>query len=343
MFLKKIKLIKYAGYKEKTFDFTKPNGDPYRFICFFGPNGYGKTSMLQAIQLLTLNTTGYSPDRVYNKLKSLVYTKSGLGAYTGITEVEYKNNWMTKKKDKKPEMTIEGLFSDGKKDYIVSLNEYGFTQNDLAPIYSSNETKEEKTNILNRGPFGKDHAAYRQRLIHMLKADSDLSMNRFQLKTNAIPMFERIISEIYSYDVKCSLPTGTLPEDMEYSVDFYVVKEDEYIPFKRMSAGEKKIAKSFSELFNIMDDLANPKRKDLNEIPMPGYPKIILIDNVEMHAYYTRHVSLVNELKKTFNHQQIFATTHSGVLIPRYLDGQNDQENEQYIDLHPVNHRKLKS
>lgn len=342
MFLKKIKLINYCGYRKQEFNFVKPSGQPYRYVCFFGPNGYGKTSMLEAIQLLTFNTIGYNVDRIYNKLKPSVYNKTNIGAYHNVAGMEYKDNFIVKqKKNKQPEMLIEGTFSDGQKDYVVSLNEYGFTRNDLAPFSDSDTTKEERIKTLFSGPFGKNHFPYRQRLIHFLKSDTDLSMTRFQLKTNYIPIFENIISDITGYEIKCIEPSGTVPEDFEYCTNFEMIKfGDEHIHFKAMSAGEKKIAKSFSEVFNIMDDLANPKRKDLNEIQMIGYPKIILIDNVEMHAYYKRHISLVDKLKESFKDQQIFATTHSGVLIPRFLEGLNDTENELYVDLEPLNNRQ---
>ena len=42
LFLKSLKLVNYCSYVNHTFDFTKPNGEPYRYICFFGPNGVGK-------------------------------------------------------------------------------------------------------------------------------------------------------------------------------------------------------------------------------------------------------------------------------------------------------------
>ena len=42
LFLKKLTLDNFCNYKHHTFDFTKSDGTPYRFICFFGPNGCGK-------------------------------------------------------------------------------------------------------------------------------------------------------------------------------------------------------------------------------------------------------------------------------------------------------------
>jgi len=101
-----------------------------------------------------------------------------------------------------------------------------------------------------------------------------------------------------------------------------------------MSAGERKIAKSFSDLLNLMYTLANPGS---GEESLVHWPRLLLIDNVEMHAYFDRHVKLINTLKKVFHQQQIFATTHSGILVPRYIAGENDQETELYIDLDEIN------
>ena len=70
---------------------------------------------------------------------------------------------------------------------------------------------------------------------------------------------------------------------------------------------------------------------------MPGWPKILLMDNLVMHVYYDRHATMVDCLKRVFSEQQIFSTTHSGTLISRQLAKENDWENELWIDLEKVN------
>jgi hypothetical protein len=46
---------------------------------------------------------------------------------------------------------------------------------------------------------------------------------------------------------------------------------------------------------------------------------------------------MVDCLKRVFNEQQIFATTHSGTLINQQLAKENDWENELWFDLEKIN------
>ena len=71
--------------------------------------------------------------------------------------------------------------------------------------------------------------------------------------------------------------------------------------------------------------------------PMPGWPPILALDNCVMHVYYDRHVQMIECLKDVFQKQQIFATTHSGVLIQRFLNSENDSESELMINLEEIN------
>jgi len=103
--------------------------------------------------------------------------------------------------------------------------------------------------------------------------------------------------------------------------------------FRRMSAGERKITKSFSDLLNLMYSLEHPED---SEVEMVHWPRLLLIDNIEMHAYFDRHVRLLNCMKRVFGHQQIFATTHSGVLIDR-AQHNNDYQDELWFDLGEIN------
>jgi predicted ATP-dependent endonuclease of OLD family len=168
----------------------------------------------------------------------------------------------------------------------------------------------------------------------MVSTDNDLGMNQFQIHASQIENFEKIVSQITRFPVEAIKPAGMTPQEQEFSTDFVLIKKDHRVHFKRMSAGEKKICKSFSTLLNMMHSLAEPTKGDL---AMPGWPRILLIDNVELHVYYDRHVALIDCLKSVFSQQQIFTTTHSGTLITRYLDGENDQENEMMIDLEKIN------
>jgi len=323
MFLKSLTLKNYCGFEDYTFDFTKPNGDLYKYICFFGPNGIGKSTLLEAISLLTWTTSRYRPDQIQQRLRKYVRNED-YSLYNSLAYPKFDVG----------NMTITGTFTDGQEDYVVSLNENGFERNDLVPMAPKESESEDILAIASTGPWGGDFIKHNQRLIHFMSTDSDLSLNKFQLHSGYMKKFEETYTTITGYSAVCLPPAGTTILERLYCTDFTILKNKHKVHFKRMSAGERKIAKAFSQIFNLMYDLANPIP---GEILLDGYPRMILLDNIEMHIYYKRHVDFINCIKDVFNKQQIFSTTHSGVLIPRFLCGENDQENELYIDLEPIN------
>lgn len=322
LFLTKLRLENFCNYEHHVFDFCKPDSSPFNYICFFGPNGCGKTTLLEAISLLTMNQQGRSPEHVKRSLRKYVRNPDYNPTYEKITGHTYDKNFATDYKDDLPEMIIEGTYTIDGVPYVVRLNQDGFVRNDLVPEEG------------NSGPWGEDHLQYRQRVAHLITSDSDLAMSKFQLHKDQAETFEKITSTIMRYPVDCVSPSGLVPMDQEYCTDFVIHKKGHKIHYKRMSAGEKKISKSFSQLLNIMHDLEHP---DPGEPVMEGWPRILLIDNVEMHIYYDRHVAMVDCLKQYFSSQQIFTTTHSGVLIERSLRKENDSNNELMVDLEKIN------
>lgn len=329
LYLTKLKLTNYCGYINHEFDFLRKDGTPYPFICFFGPNGIGKSNLLGAISLLTSNQANRNEESLKTALRKYVFNVDYLPTYERLKDFKIKQQF-AEEINPGNKMLIEGTFSTSNKDYIVSLTQNGFTRNDLAPL-----------NNINSGPWGDEHLKYRQRIVHSLTADNDLSRNTFQLHYDKINQFIPLLQEVFRYPVECPEPKGMSSADRGYCLDVVITKTKKQCPdqeikthFKNMSDGEQKICKSFSQVLNLMHDLECPMAGDE---PMVGWPRIIIIDNIEMHVYYDRHVTFVDCLKKEFNKQQIFATTHSGILIPRYLRKENDQENELWIDLEPIN------
>lgn len=335
LYLKQLKLVNFCGYENCTFNFLKEDGTPYKFICFFGPNGVGKSTLLEAIMLLTMNRFGRGMDRIKQSLLKYIHNENYDPAYNQIGAAE----------DGAPiaNMLVEGTYVLNDKEYIIQLTETGWVRNDFSPVPNIDDpTIEEMSKWARTGPWGEDHLKFTQRISHLVSSDNDLSLNKFQLVKPHVPDFEAIMTEIMRWPTKCIMPPdvrGMRQNSKEYSTDFVIKKtkrltgKEVQVHFKRMSAGERKIAKSFSDLLNLKHTLANPSPGDL---ALPGWPRILLIDNVEMHAYYDRHVRLVTALRQIFGSHQIFATTHSGVLIKRHLAGTNDPE-ELYIDLDEVN------
>jgi len=319
MFLVNLKLQNFCSYKYYNFNFKKPNGSPYPFICFFGPNGIGKSMLLEAITLLTANQTGRNPENIRRSLQKYIRNKDYNPSYDRISGHKYKDGFAISQEKNPTKMIIEGTYELDGKQYIVRLNQDGFERNDF----------------VTESPWGDDHLLYRQRIAHFITSDSDLSMSKFQLRREQMKQFESITSKIMRYPTECIVPSGFLEADEEYCTDFIILKKDHRIHYKRMSAGEKKISKSFSELLNLTYDLSHP---DPGEPVLKGWPPLLLLDNIEMHIYYDRHVDTVQCMKENFPKQQIFATTHSGILIERFLQGKNDQETELMINLEEINY-----
>lgn len=184
------------------------------------------------------------------------------------------------------EMKLTAIFSDMVNDYTVSLNSSGIVTNELP------KTKYEHALIID--------------------ADNPMELMRFQISEDAKRMFLDIAEEVYGY--RCLLQNEVEeydPEKGEYVVfwtDFIITKPSKTgflinVHYKRMSDGEKKIA-------TMLRMLCNPSNKKNCDI--------YIIDNIEQHIYWSRHITMMDKLKSIFSDKQIIASTHSGELIQKY-------------------------
>lgn len=310
LYLKKLRLKNFCNFKDHTFSFCKEDGTPFRFICFFGPNGFGKTTLLEAISLLTSDQTGRRENMV----------RSSLSKY--IRSNDYDPTYNALKNNSESEMFLEGIYCDGTSEYVVQLTETGWVRNDFCPI------SDDIDDTANTGPWGEEHLKYRKRLAHFINCNSDLSLSRFQLHKSCTLEFESIISEIMRFKIECLIQDSFSASISDFCTDVVIHKKNGKVHFKRMSLGEKKICKSFSELLNFMHALKLSSMED--------WPRLLLMDELENHVYYDRHVSFVDCLKKVFKKQQIFATTHSGVLVPKYKNNDYDKDTECWFDLEDI-------
>ena len=67
--IKQVKMENYCGYENMTFDFTQGN-DIKNFCAFYGPNGIGKSTVLSAINLLSMakRINKYNTETMFRKL-----------------------------------------------------------------------------------------------------------------------------------------------------------------------------------------------------------------------------------------------------------------------------------
>ena len=152
--------------------------------------------------------------------------------------------------------------------------------------------------------FVKNHPKPLRTLLHKILyyAKFDQELNKFQLPRNKWESFRELFEAVTGFkveEVKNSFFGESSDPRMNdilknYVLDFKVIKPYETISVRECSAGERKIIKSFSTLLTL-----------------EYTPKVILVDNIEMHVDRLRHISLISAMKKCFPDSQIISTTHS--------------------------------
>jgi len=277
MQIKKLKLQDFCGYKKAEFDFGN-------FTCLVGPNGIGKTTILNAVSLLcsSLDFQAEPADAspggfgVTNKAMAKISAEQRMQAYLkrNIRNIDDSGGCKA--------FRVEATFEHEGKILEVFLNEKGFEKNDLTaePWWWAG-------------------------ICYFAKFDSD--MVNFQLRQTLWPRFKKAYEGITGIEIEPELCTETdlkkLGENGEYVIGYFMKKNGDRIHSRRGSAGERKIAKSLSQVVNLEECRR---------------PHIVLVDNLEMHVHYKRHLRMVEELKDLFHGMQIISTTHSLPIISSY-------------------------
>lgn len=255
--VKSIHFQNFKAFKDCKFNFGKK-----KFVCFVGPNGTGKSTSLEIIQMIFSRYEGYDLQR--------------LKAYLG-KGVRHENM----------HQQFDGIYSD--KDFLITA--------EIESEFGDYEVQ------LNKSGFVKDHPneikeiAYR--ICHTTGFDKD--MKKFHVAREQWPTFKNAFEGITGYTIeehKTAMDMETDPIQKEllekYVLSFSVQKPYETILHKSCSDGERKLIKTLAALLSI-----------------EYTPKIVLIDNIEMHIEIKRHRPLISVLQKYFPDTQIFATTHS--------------------------------
>lgn len=284
--LKKLKLVNYCGYR--TFDLDMTDGeDIKKWTMLYGPNGVGKSNFLEAVRLLTYPTTIRGRPDLTLFFRRLTYHPDYQPGLEGFDK-------------SKTEMQMYGLFDTPEGDKEVEI------KNDWT---------------LRGSGLIKDEIGRTEQLSIYVDADNPMNMQKFQLNAEYKEQFLNFAEAVYGF--KCEIPDAKTniakeldPVTGEYTtfyLDFVITKYgNTKVHFKRMSAGEKKIATMLRTLFNRAYDNKNAG--------------ILLIDNIEMHIYFKRHMNLVQKLEEHFADRQIIATTHSPIII-------NEMEDKYLCDL----------
>mgnify|MGYP000981159932 CR=1 FL=1 len=274
-----IRFQNFKSFDDVTFDFFGDDGKIKSFACFYGPNGTGKSTILDVIQLIFTRFEGYD----------LLRLKQYLGKSVRHTDGK-----------------LNGLY--GEDDFLIT-----------AKIKSDDLTYDVE---INKSGFVKDHPKEVKEFITRLcyYARFDQELHQFQLIRSKWDLFKELFESVTGYPIveKTTLfDQSDDPEQAEmlkkYVLSFWIHKPNEVISREECSAGERKVIKSFSTLLN----------KEYT-------PKIILIDNVEMHIESGRHLQLIDSMKRCFPNSQIFTTTHS------HRISKNFDERHQLYDLRRI-------
>jgi energy-coupling factor transporter ATP-binding protein EcfA2 len=225
--IKKIRIQNLKGYKDYTFDFASSNGKCKSFVCFHGPNGTGKTTVLDVIQLIFSRFDNYERDRLKALLGKAVRHEDGnMGGVYGdddflITAELQIASWESETSSSSP------------RTYQVKINKTGFIQD------HPNDIKE-----------------FLYRLCFYARLDQEL--HQFQLNRDKWPIFKELCEAVTGFEIEEKKSVFDLSEDpiqanllKEYVLGFWVKKPHEIISHTECSAGERKIIKSFSTMLNM--------------------------------------------------------------------------------------------
>lgn len=277
-----LRMKDYCGYPDLTLKF----GD---FTCLVGPNGIGKTTILNAVSLLCSSLDFSQESKVAHPGAMRVKDDDRIKAFLkknirNVDEVNAAKGFL-----------LEAVFEHGGKTFNVACNQDGWVRNELMSQ-----------------PFWWLGSCY------FAKFDSD--MTNFQLRKELWPKFKAAWDAITGYpavepEIYSVAGLSRIGQAAEYVTSFKITKPSGKVHSRKSSAGEKKIQKALSQIVNL---------EELRQ------PDIVLVDNIEMHIHYKRHLLAIDELKSLFKDKQIISTTHSLSVINEY------RPKEDIIDIEAI-------
>lgn len=220
MKIKKLQLEHYAGYKNATFNFSKEDGSILPIAVFFGPNGCGKSTGLQAMRLI--GNIGH----LKNRANDLIFRKM-----TFHPDYDPSLPHFAKHKNT---MVIKADFIDGEKEKSIEI------RSDHQP-----------------DGIAKCEIAIRNICV-FVDADHAINRQKFQLPADGAELFLDMARTVYGYDIRLGIESSTYESEGAdgngdgMKIDFYqdviIDKGDVKVHFKSMSDGERKIATLLRQL-----------------------------------------------------------------------------------------------
>lgn len=212
MKIRELVLKDFRGYEDLRLEF----GD---FTCLVGPNGIGKTTILESISLLcsSLDFT----DRAAHPLAQNIAAQARLKQYL------IKNIRNINEEGECSGFYAKGLFEHDGKSYEVEINQDGWVKNELV-----------------NQPFWWSGICYSTRF--------DVDMANFQLRAELWDKFKK------TWDAITAFPALS-PEYMDiqkhkYVIGFKMDKPGGAVQCRKGSAGERKIMKALTQIVNLENE-----------------------------------------------------------------------------------------
>lgn len=295
MKISKINIQNFRGIADFEKELTNPlTGNPLDIVVFAGPNGSGKTSILEAIVVALCK-----PKTVQDKAFTKPFNRNGKDYNIEIELMDgEQTHSIVANKSKEDDADIQTLLSDDKIDYFSSWREPKLIGAlDVTLGKSGNRPQDVETNRLWN---------LKQFLINSYVADR-LAGEQTEIELNDNRKHDEILTRLKSalayffpgaeLDIKIQQVGSSLEDGFDVFFK-YPNSGERYISLDNLSSGEIEV---FSFLSSIL-------RKNLGD-------GILIIDEPELHLHASWHRVIMNALRELLPNTQIICASHSLELI----------------------------
>ncbi len=311
MHIERLELKNYAGFADFTLEF--PTGN----LCvLIGENGSGKTSILEAIQMLT---------------------------YAHLTSYQYKSDFWKSKQKKDTDIKTSAIFIEINNGSNATFS-WGLSGLYVSEYYYDNEQNNEYLRLDSQEYWRKVYPLYQGLKNAKKKLLTEISMPNIQTRRNVFDEPKEVIP-IYDIDTFVKWYKDLVLYDVymikKYKVDYspkeavekaimafsgikidtqignsitdlavFFIKNEITLNFEQLSQGEQK---TINIIGQIVDAFAPPLKEDTGDIL--AFPGIVLIDEIETHLHPKWQREILPNLTKTFPNVQFIVSTHSPQII----------------------------
>jgi predicted ATPase len=284
MIIEKIDIVNILGFKKATFHFDS------HLNVLYGPNGSGKSSLLYLINIMS-NPFQYLKKDNFIFCKRLLYNTDFNPVYFNYKANDLSGNVLATFKDKGQKYEVE---LDINNEYMSILEDLKNKGKEESQEYKSYLSKI----CIVKNTLPQVHKGYG----FLTNAENPNNTHSFQIDEKSKDIFLDIVQTVY--DFPCKLLSFVPERNYGFYTDITIEKkyynEKVIVHYKRMSDGEKKVSTLFAQLSSF--------------VHRDHFP-IYLIDNIEMHVYFNRHIPMIEKINHHFSNKQIIATSHSPILV----------------------------